>query len=72
MEERKGFLTPNQEKGVDELLKLDGIAEAMDGVIIKLADNQGLEKLKEKIPVDVLPIVYEVIDEILKALGVEP
>jgi len=69
MEERKGFLTPEQEKQLDDLIELKGIAEALDGAAIKLADNQGLERLKAKIPEDVLPVVYEVIDEIFKALS---
>jgi len=68
MEERKGFLTPEQEEKIDGLIKLSGIYEAFDGVAIRLADNQGLELLKEKIPEDVLPVVYQVIDEILAAL----
>ena len=71
MEERKGFLTPNQEKGIDELVKLDGIAEALDGTAIKIADNQGLEQLKAKIPAEALPVVYEVIDEVLASLGIQ-
>jgi len=71
MEERKGFLTPNQEKGLDDKIELKGVAEAADGVAIRLVDNQCLERLKEKIPADVLPIVYQVIDEIFAALGVE-
>lgn len=69
MEERKGFLTPEQEQIVDDLIELKGIPEALDGTAIKLADNQGLEKLKAKIPVDLLPVVYEVIDEIFKSLA---
>ena len=68
MTERKGFLTPEQEKQLDDLIELSGVAEATDGIIIRLADNQGLERLKSKIPEDILPIVYEVIDEIMKAL----
>lgn len=71
MEDRKGFLTPNQEKGLDALIELKGIAEAVDGTVIRLADNQGLERLKEKVPVEILPIVYEVLDEVLSNLGIE-
>ena len=71
MEERKGFLTPNQEKELDRIIELKGIAEAVDGAVIRVADNQGLERLKEKIPADVLPTVYEVVDEVLAALGIE-
>lgn len=70
MEERKGFLTPEQEKVLDELIELKGIAEALDGPAISLIDNQGLERLKEKLPVETLPVVYEVIDEIFKALEI--
>jgi len=68
MSDRKGFLTPEQEQQLDDLIKLSGVAEAFDGVAIRLADNQGLERLKSKIPTDVLPVVYEIIDEILGAL----
>lgn len=68
MEERKGFLTPDQEKKLDELIELKGIYETMDGTAIKLLDNMGLDKLKEKIPADVLPVVYEIIDEIFDSL----
>lgn len=68
MDTRKGFLTPEQEKQLDELIELKGIYESMDGTAIKLADNMVLEKIKAKIPEDVLPIVYEVIDEVFKSL----
>lgn len=68
MEERKGFLTPEQEQKLDELIELKGIAEAADGIMIKLADNQGLERLKAKIPTEYLPVVYEVVDEIFNSL----
>jgi hypothetical protein len=68
MEERKGFLTPEQEQKLDEIIVLKGIGEAVDGVAIKVLDNQGLEKMKAKIPADILPIVYEVIDEVFDSL----
>lgn len=68
MDTRKGFLTPEQEKQLDELIEMKGIYETMDGTAIKLADNMVLEKLKVKIPEDVLPVVYEVIDEVFKSL----
>lgn len=68
MDTRKGFLTPEQEKQLDELIEVKGIYETMDGTAIKLADNMLLEKLKAKIPEDVLPVVYEVIDEVFKSL----
>lgn len=68
MENRKGFLTEDQEKKLDNLIEFHGIAEKADGAAIRLADNMVLEKLKKKIPEDVLPVVYEVIDEIFNAL----
>ena len=70
-EDRKGFLTPVQEEQIDELIDLNGIAETLDGPAIRLADNQGLERLKaqldEKYP-GAKEIVYEIIDAIFKAL----
>ena len=68
MEERKGFLTPEQEQIVDDLYEGKGIDEALDGPTIRLADNLGLQRLKEKIPPEVLPFVYEIIDEVFNAL----
>jgi len=71
MEERKGFLTPDQEKKLDKLIELKGIAEAMDGPAIKIADNVGLEKLKAKLESEspeIIPIIYQVVDEIFNAL----
>ncbi len=71
MEERKGFLTPEQEKKLDALIELKGIYEAMDGPAIKIADNVGLEKLKTKIEAEnpgIMPVIYQVVDEIMAAL----
>jgi len=71
MEERKGFLTPDQEKKLDALIELKGITEAIDGPAIKIADNVGLEKLKAKIAAEnpeLLDLIYQVVDEIFSAL----
>jgi hypothetical protein len=72
MEERKGFLTPEQEKILDELIKLKGIAEKVDGIAIQLIDNQGLERLKktieEKHP-GAKELIYQVIDAIFLGLA---
>ena len=69
---RKGFLTPEQEKGVDKLIVLKGVAEALDGPAISLVDNQVLDRAKvkivEKFGEDVLPYVYTIIDEVLAVL----
>ena len=68
MEERKGFLTPPQQEIIDKLYKAKGLMEAADGVIIRLADDVGLEKIKTKIPAEYLPFVYEVVDTLFEAL----
>jgi len=68
MEERKGFFTPDQEKLLDDLYEGKGIVEALDGLVIRSADNYGLEKLKLKIPEEYLPLMYEVIDQVFEAL----
>lgn len=71
-DERKGFLTPEQEKQLDELIKLEGIAEALDGPAISLVDNQGLERLKKQLVdrfgEEALAITYQIIDTLLAAL----
>lgn len=70
-EERKGFLTDDQEVKLDNLIELKGVAEALDGKVIKVADNKGLQKLKEKLESQypgVVPIVYEVIDTIFELI----
>jgi hypothetical protein len=69
---RKGFLTPEQEQKIDDLKEFSNrFAESLDGPAIRLADNQGLERLKpiinEKWP-DVLPYIYEIVDGIMAAL----
>ena len=68
MEERKGFLTPEQEKQIDDLYKASGLVEKVDGAIIKLTDNFALEKLKAKIPQEYHEVIYEIVDTILNAL----
>jgi regulator of PEP synthase PpsR (kinase-PPPase family) len=70
-EERKGFFTPEQEVKLDEFLKLEGIYEATDGVVIKLTDNIVLQKLKEKLlekNPEMVDMVETVIDEIFQSL----
>ena len=69
MEERKGVLTKEQEEIVDKLIKNSKIIEPLDGVAIRMIDNIAIEKLKAKVPVEYLPIVYEIIDEIFVALS---
>lgn len=68
-ETRKGVFTPEQEELLDKLYVAKGITEAMDGVTIKMVDNILIEKLKTKIPVEFLPTVYEIIDEIMNGLA---
>lgn len=73
MEERKGFLLPEQIKKLENILKLKGVLGIIDGPILKLIDDLLLEKLKAKIenPEQVLPMIYLIIDEIFNAIDVE-
>jgi hypothetical protein len=73
MDERKGILTPAQEKILDELLKFNnGLAESMDGPAITLIDNQGIEilkdKLEEKYPGVSQEFLYPIIDALFAGL----
>ncbi len=70
---RKGILTPEQEKTLDGLLVLNNkAAEAVDGLAISLIDNQGIERLKEKMeanyPGALEEYVYPIIDAIFDGL----
>ena len=71
-DDRKGFLTPDQERQLDDLKEWSSrAAEAVDGLAIKYADNLGLEKLKPKIEEkwpDSLETIYEIIDSIFEML----
>lgn len=73
MEERKGFLTPDQVKIVVKLLNLKGIYGALSGPVIRLIDDLLLEKIKAKIPnaEEVLPTVYLIVDEIFNSIDVD-
>jgi hypothetical protein len=71
MKERKGIFTPDQEKLWDKLVEFDNpVIEAGDGMIIQLADNQGLEKLKQsmekKHPGVSEEYLYPIVDGIMK------
>ena len=72
MEERKGFLTPEQVKIVVKLLNLKGIYGVLAKPIISLIDDLLLEKVKAKFPnpEEVLPVIYFVVDELLNAINV--
>lgn len=69
--ERKGFFTPEQEKQLDEFIKVEGIYEALDGPAIKLTDNILFEKMKQKLeeksPGLVLTVL-SIIDEVFANL----
>lgn len=69
-EERKGFLTPEEEEKLHKLLKSKGLVSVVDGPIIRLLDNILLEKLKEKLGEnsELLTTLYLVIDEIFAAI----
>lgn len=68
-EERKGILTPEQEKILDDVMQFKGVAEKIDGLAIQVIDNQGLERLKqqmeEKYPGCSEEYVYPVVDSLM-------
>lgn len=67
-ETRKGALTPEQEKILDDLIKAKGLAEALDGPAISLIDNQGIDRLLENANDEVKDVVYQVVDMIFAGL----
>jgi len=73
MDERKGVLTKEQEKILDELLKFNNkIAESVDGLAISLIDNQLLERLQEmaekKFPGVSEEFIFPIVDAIVAGL----
>jgi len=69
--EEKGILTPEQEKKLagmlDELIKLKGILEMIDGLVFKalitFVDDKFADKLKEEIKVKLAALVDAVMAE---------
>ena len=72
METRKGWLTRNQEKGIDKITKLKGFAELADGPAIRITDNILLEQLKAYTSEEAEQFIYKIIDELFRSLGIEP
>jgi len=75
METRKGILTPEQEKTLEGLVKLNNkIAESLDGPAITLIDNQLIERLKAKLEVKypgaTVEFVYPIVDVLFDSLAV--
>ena len=73
MSERKGVLTPDQEKILDEVLVFNNkLLETVDGPAITLIDNQGLERLKNQL-IEKYPgseeILYQIIDLLFAGLS---
>lgn len=69
-EDRKGFLLPEQEEVADALLELKGIWEKLDGPFIKIVDNVGLQKAKEKLQAtnpEAIPVICMVVDTLFGA-----
>ncbi len=70
-EERKGFLTPDQEKKLHDILKLKGFLGVVDATVIKLLDNLLFEKLKAQLGEngpEILATLFMVIDEVFDAI----
>lgn len=68
MEDRKGVLTKEQEQILDDLIKLRGIPEALDGVVIRIIDDKAIERLIAPLKSETKQLVYEVIDTIFEGL----
>jgi hypothetical protein len=68
-ETRKGVFTPEQEKLLDDLIELKGLGEALDGPAISLIDNQGIDRLLEKVSDETKEVIYEVIDMVMDGIA---
>ena len=69
MEERKGFFTKDQEKKLDDVIRLKNpILEAVDGPIISVVDNIFLQKVVAKLKPEFKQVLLDVIDEVVASL----
>lgn len=72
-ETRRGAMTPEQQKILDELLKWkSGAAEAVDGLGIQLVDDIGIEALLKKADEanpEIRSYVYQVVDLLFEGLA---
>lgn len=70
--ERKGAMTPEQEKTLEKLIVLNNKAlEAVDGTLITLVDNTAIEailKAADKKNPEIRNYVYQVVDIIFAGL----
>jgi len=69
MDSRKGFLLPEQEKKVKELIGLTGIVGIAILPLLMLFDNVVLHRLKQKYLAnkpEALPVIYEFVDNLFK------
>lgn len=73
-EQRKGLLTPAQEKTADRVIEFKRKAlEAADGPAIKIIDNRLIDPLIDKLNAKhpgAIEIVYEMVDAAFNALDV--
>lgn len=71
-DDRKGALTKEQEKFLEEIIKFaNPVLEAVDGPLISLIDNQGIERvldLADKANPEIRVMVYQVVDSIFDPL----
>jgi hypothetical protein len=73
MEERKGALTPDQEKTLEKLIELKNKGlEAVDGTMITLIDNLAIDailKAADKKNPEIRQYVYQIVDIVFAGLA---
>lgn len=66
--ERKGLLTKEQEKQLDDVIKLEGFLELVDLTLIKSIDNILIARFTEKMDDATLTLLHLGVDEIFKII----
>ena len=67
-EQRKGAMTPAQEKILDKLVFKGGFKDVIDGPMISIIDNQGIDRVLRKASDEAKEIVYQTVDMIFEGL----
>lgn len=66
--ERKGLFTKEQEQILDELIRLKGIPEKVDLIVIRLIDDKGIELLLRGLNPGTKELIFGIIDMIFDGL----
>lgn len=67
--DRKGLFTPQQERILDDMIRLPAPWEMFDGIAIRLCDNLLAEVIIKRLSAEKRQLLHEVIDEVFNEIN---